>query len=203
MTTQQQTANNLLARAKQNRKSAWHRFFLIDLYLRLQDTSLYVHWQRILTALRRLRAVTLTFRILSLFFAVLQTGTFVLLSATLLLAVLPILLIGTLTILLSAVFTSRRANRRLSERLLGKRIYVIFPDTLSSSFLVQHTKDLCARGYAVILVSPYLFSPAGIRYNRFYTTVREEYDCIFLVRRYYYFSLKRRLLAHMDTIYQF
>ena len=204
MTEQQKkAASDLLAGIRQQKKSAARHFFLLDLWERLRSTPLYAHWQRLLTWTRRFRAVTLTLRIFSFLFATLQAGTLVLLSATLLLAVLPLLLTGTLLLLLSAALSSRRSNRQLSKKLEQKSVYVLFPGDTNSRFLAQHVKDLHTRGYAVILVSPYLFSPVGLRTGRFYTTVREELDGVYLVRRYYYFSCKRSVLARLKVIYQF
>ena len=203
MTERPQAIKSIFAKSKQNQRSTAHRFFLFDLYDRLRHTTLYTQWQRLLTWIRRFRAVTLTLRIFSFLFAALQAGTLVLLFATLLLAVLPLLLLSALTVLLCAALASRRANRAFSKKLAGGQAYVIFPDTVNSPFLWQHVCDLQQRGYAVILVSPYLFSPAGIRQNKFYTTLREESEHVFLVRRYYYFSLKKNVLSKSNVVYQF
>ncbi len=203
MTKRQESASHLLVRANQNQKSAKKRYFFSDLYDRLRSTPLYLQWQHVLTLTRRFRAVALTVRIFTILFTALQTGTFVLLSATLLLATLPLLLIGIVAVLLAAALASRHTNRLLSQQLAKKRIYVIFPEAINTPFLLQHVKDLRAMGYAVILVSPYLLSPTGIAGKGFYTTAREEYDNVFLIRRYYYFSFKRRVLADHRAIYQF
>ena len=203
MNAHHQTALLLMSKAKQNQKSSSRRFFLVDVYHRLRDTSFYLHWSRLLTLFRRLRVVTLTVRIFSFFFAVLQTGTLVLLSATVLLVVVPLLLTSALVILLCAAIAAHRTNQILAQKLTGQRVCILFPTRLDSPFLIQHIMDMRERGYVLVLVSPHLFSPTGTWKRRFYTTAREERAMVFLVRRYYYFSLKKRVLAKLDTVYQF
>ena len=200
---QERAARGLFRAAKQNCTGASRRFFLHDLYDRLRATPLYLHWSHLLAAMRRFRAVALTLRILTFLFAALQTGTLVLLSATLLLLVLPLLLLSALGVLFSAALASRRANRCLSRELADRCVYVIFPPSLNSRFLHLHVTDLRQRGYSVNVVSPYLFSTTGLFKKGFYTTVRREDHSIFLVRRYYFFSLKRKVLAKRSIILQY
>ena len=50
----------------------------------------------------------------------------------------------------------------------------------------------------VIVVSPYPWSTKGFGSHRMFATARQEQPRLYLVRKYYYFILRRRVLALVD-----
>ena len=185
----------------QNRRMTAHRFFFGYLYDHFTHTSLYTHWKDLQKLIRRFRTFTFVLRIISILLTVVQTGALVLLSTVLFLIVLPVLLALMLGILLTALLESRRSNRKMKHLLERKKIYVIFLSTERNAFLWQNAQSLAAEGHAVIAVSPYLIGTQGMRRRGFYCTVRHESENVFLIRRYYFFSLRKHVLNGLSTTY--
>lgn len=186
-----------------DRRMVMHRSLLGYLYDLITHTSLYTKWQSFLSILRRFRAVSFSIKLLTILFSILETGALVILSTVLFLIILPMGSMLMLGILLTALLESKRTNKRLAARLAGKPIYILFlRDGDANSFQVQNARELATRGI-VLLVSPYWISAKGIYPHGFYCTVRHEAPNIFLVRRYYFFSLRRRVLGGLDTVYMY
>lgn len=178
-----------------------HRSLFGYLYDLLTHTSLYAHWRSLLAFLRRFRAVTLTLKVLTVLFSVIETGALVILSTVIFLIILPVLTAFMLGVLLTAFLESRRTNQRLASELSGKRVYVLFMrEGDPNLFLSQNARELATHG-TVLLVSPYWISARGLYPHGFYCTVRREAPQILLVRRYYFFSLRRHVLSKIDTAY--
>ena len=172
-----------------------HRFFLGYLHSLVTEAPLYVQVNRFLRYVRRFRTVTLVLRLIGIAAAILQTGTLVLLGTALFLVLLPLGGAFLLGLLLTALLESRRSNRFLQERLAGRQVTVLFLSSEKSPFFRANLRDLKARGQAVIAVSPFLISSEGLRKGRFYCTLREEEKDVFLVRKYYFFSLRKHVLS--------
>lgn len=180
-----------------------HRTFLTYVYDAVTHTPLWSHWSTLLTYFRRVRMIALILRIISLLFAALQAGALVLLAAALLLVLLPAAILAMLTVLLVAWVGARGASRRIQKETEHRRVCVFFPSAnASNAFLLANARDLVRRGYTVILVSPYWISSRGLRARgRFYCTVREESEHLYLVRRYSFFRLRRDVLAKRECCY--
>ena len=73
-------------------------------------------------------------------------------------------------------------------------------EAIKNPFLVQNARELATRG-TVLLISPYWLAARGIYPHGFYCTVRREAPQILLVRRYYFFSLRRHVLKNLDPVY--
>lgn len=205
MSDEKDAAARVLANTAANRRMAEHRFFFAYFLDVWKATPLWVNYKRGLTIFRRIRIVTILFRVLTLLFTLLQTGTLVILSTVILLVLLPLVLVLMLAILITAAVESRRSNRYLAQALAAHRVCVLFPSDEARPFFVQYVNRLRAEGFAVIVVSPYLLSSRGIegisQKCGFYSTLRCEAPSIYLVRRYYFFSLRRRVLCRMQTAY--
>lgn len=174
---------------------AAHRFFFGYLHSLITEAPLYVQVSRFLRYVRRFRTVALVVRLIGIAAAILQTGTLVLLGTALFLVLLPLggaLLLG---LLLTALLESRRSNRLLQERLAGRQVTVLFLSPEQSPFFRANLRDLKARGQAILVVSPFLISSKGLAKGRFYCTLREEERDVFLIRKYYFFSLRKHVLS--------
>ena len=184
-----------------DRKMVMHRSLFGYLYDLLTHTSLYAKWQSVLSVLRRARAVSFTLKVLTVLFSILETGALVILSTVLFLIILPIGSMLMLGILLTAFLESKRTNEQLASELAGKQIYVLFlRDGDENRFQAQNARELATHG-TVLLISPYWISAKGLYPHGFYCTVRREAPNILLVRRYYFFSLRRRVLHGLNTAY--
>ncbi|MBP3667661.1 MAG: hypothetical protein J6K29_11515 [Clostridia bacterium] len=149
-------------------------------------------WQYV----RRVRVVQI---ILSLVLAVGAVVTVAILSA----AALPFLFFGTALLTLLAVMRSRRMNRLLEKELTNHRIRILVPPRGASlslgSFFIRSARSMASeRGVAVLVVTPYLVSPRGLGGKGFFFTARRETEGLYLVRRHYFFLLRRRVLDALE-----
>ncbi len=187
------------------RQTRLHRLFQHQSFFRhawdaLRSAPLYAHWKRVLSYVRRARLVALFVRIFGALLTVLETGALVLLVTAALLLLLPPLIFFALGVLLTVLIEAPRKSRRILEETAQKRIYVLFLPEGESAFFRANARELAAReDAAVVIVSPFWVSSRGIRDGRFFCTARKEGVRIYLVRRYYFFSLKRKVLAQRDT----
>ena len=201
-TTDEDLSESIKQESARNRKLVSHRFFLGFAYDALTHTPLYTHWQAFLSLLRRFRAVAFFLRVLTVIFTIIETGTLVLLTTAVFLVILPLATALMLGILITALLESRRTNRQLTQWLDGKRIYVLFLSARENPFLEQNATLLSKdEGTAVIVVSPYLLSPCGLRKGGFYCTARRESENVYLIRKYYYFSLRKHVLRGKTVAY--
>jgi len=194
-------AESVLRQACRNRDMNRHHSFFGHLHAIVKSAPFYAHWKNLLAYLRRIRTVALILRIGGVVLTVLETGALVLLSTALFVVILPVLGALMSGILLTALLESRRSNRVLSSRLRKKDVIVLFWDLRSEGFQLQNARDLAKRGKAVLLVSPYWISAKGLHHAHFYTTFREEGQNLYLIRRYYYFSLRKHVLTHENATY--
>jgi hypothetical protein len=187
-----------------NRLFTRQRFFMGYLYRLFTKAPLYTHGKQLFAYIRRFRAIALTLRILTFLFTVLQTGTLVILSAALFLVILPVLVMLMSAVLLGAWIGSGRTNKKLSKKLDGKMICILFLTPQDNPFLVENAKDLASRGMAVAVVSPYWISSKGLSESKkLYFTAREEFPSVYLIRRYYFFSFRKHVAKRNQIAYLF
>lgn len=192
---------HLLSQAEGQRERFGHRSFFGYGYALLQKARLYVLWNQILTYIRRFRMVSLVLKVISFLFALLQTGTLVLLGTLLFLIVLPILTSLLLGLLITAVLESRRTDHHLRERIVNRRVLVCFAPTSQTAFFRQNVYDFAARDWVVLAISAHWVSPRGFEKKRFYCTAREEIEGVYFVRPYYFFHLRRKVLKKEQAAY--
>ena len=183
--------------------------FLVD---RFTDSAFFLWWSRAWAYVRRLRLARTVFLVSAVLLAATQTSAlFVLLSATYL-TLLPFLIVGIGTCVLVSLLHARAVNRRLRTALDGRHIRVLFPsdrlpfDEHSQPFFFASAMAMATEpNTTVIVVSPYLISPKGPVGRRMFVTARQESEQLYLVRNYYYFTLRRRVLdlvdPHMSILY--
>ena len=184
-----------------HQKMTSHRFFLGYVYDLFTHTPIYTHWKNLLAYFRRFRTVTFILRTLTLLLSIVETGALVILSTAVFLVILPILAALMLGILITARIESKRTNQNLLRTTQSKRSYVLFLPLQSAPFFSATVKEFAANGDVVFLVSPYWISPKGVSKGRFYCTARKEAEGIYLVRRYYFFSLRKHVLSQTNAAY--
>ena len=180
-----------------------HRHFAAYLYHLFTHAPLYLHWKRLLSYVRKFRMITFTLRVITIILTILETGALVILTTAVFLVLLPIVAALMLGILVTARIDSRRANQAMRKALEGKRVYLFFLPRGEASFLCAWARELAREGNAVVLISPYWISPAGISGRKFYFTVRKEETDLYLIRRYYFFSFRKQVLKKERVVMVF
>ena len=205
MSEKETSASHAQAIALQNRRMMGHRSFWGHLWDVITHTPLYSHWKQILTYLRRLRAVTVTLRILTVLLAILETGALVLVSTAIFLVILPLLIAMMTGIFITAAIESVKSNRILKNGLREKRVCVLFMPRDVNPFFSRHARTLATEGFTVLVVSPYWISAKSLTKTSekagFYCTFRKEEQNLYLIRRYYLFSLRKRVLSKCNVSY--
>lgn len=183
--------------ARTYRKSQ-RKSLLRDVWASVKEARPYRFWQRILTYVRRFRMISFVVRILGYLFAILQTGTLVLLTTALFFIILPILT-AVAAVLLTMAFLDVRKSRKRMEREIGeRRVYVFFN---LGKFGAETAAELAKGENRICLsVSPYWLTAEGHRGNRFYLNVRREDEHFFLIRRYFFFHIRKKLLKSDRTV---
>lgn len=147
---------------------------------------------------RRFRLIRTVLTVFSVVFSLLGTGLAVLVLTVVSLVVLPIaVLFGFAAVFTSTVFR-RRAIRELESEIKGRRVSVFFPERegrgLDSDFLDRACRRLADEGETVLVVTPYFISPSGLGGRGGFLTYRKEAESVYLVRRYLFFAIRKKLL---------
>ncbi len=207
--TKEKHVDDLLKRVAENQTLMRNRTLPQYLFNRFRHGALYTELQRLLAYLRRVRMIAYLLRILSLLLTLVETGAVVLLTTALFLILLPAGLAFLMTSFLIAFVQSRKTNRLLRAELEGRTVYVFFGTPIThesdpSDFLARNILDCSQRiNCACLWISPYWISSRGLFQKGFYCTARKEAAHLYLVRRYYFFSLKRNVLKKASTVYVF
>ena len=197
--TARRSENNFFLRASFSRLSESPDYFSFFVGL-IRSSKVFQLWERWIKYFRRFRLVTTALRLLPWILLLISTHT-ILYAAVVASALLaPIVAIAVLSLLAEAPLRYREANPRMACKIEGKTVYVIFPERSrefeSGAFWRANLLDLSTKESSiVVVVSPYLFSSRGVFETRRYLHLREERDNLFLVRRHYYFSLRKHVLT--------
>ncbi len=173
------------------------------LYSLLRRTQVYTVWERAINYFRRFRLVSLLFRTISYLTLLVQFGTAFFFAALVILILLPVILLGALGILFSAIALYRVENRKMKRLLDAKEIVVFFPtregEFGKGRFWSGNLSDIATRKNTIVLiVSPFFWSGRGFCHGNFYFLGRKETENIYILRRHYYFSLYRRVLDNKE-----
>ena len=162
----------------------------------LKDTSLWHLASKISKFFRRLRVV----RLISYSIWIVLT---ILLTWAAFLASLPFLFLFGLLTWVVVTLRAGRVNAKLYAKLQGKHILVLLPQEHTAlnqqCFWGACAKDMATHPQtAVFVVSPYTLSTKGLEKRSFYFTARQEGENLYIVRKSYYFILKRKVLLSID-----
>ena len=189
--TKEQMRSAALHETAMNAKRFQKRTYFGFLAKIVTDSSLFGFFSRMVAYMRRLQVV----RIVATVLTVILTTAVV---SAVYVAALPFLIAATAIGLIVAGLTSRVMNRIMRRELTGRRVRVfIAPDRLSldrDSFYIRNLHSMAEEGVSVILVSPSTFSSKGLGGRGPYFTARREAADLYIVRKHYYFLLRRRVL---------
>ncbi len=188
-----------LAERVHTERSLANRNYFLYLSSLLQKTQIYGFWQRYLDIFRKFRLISLLFRIYSYLLVLLQLGTAFFVIVLGLLILLPLVLLGASTVAFSALVFYRRENKRMHRALEGQKTVVFFPtlggELDTESLWRAHVEELSQRkNTTVLIVSPHFWLGKGLTGKRFYFLLRKEAQNVYILRKHYYFSLRRAVL---------
>ena len=102
---------------------------------------------------------------------------------------------------------ARKHNKRNTALLSGKQVYVFFPPKERAfdhgSYFAHFVSDIASREDCIaVVVSPYMLKSTGIEKSRkpYYISRLDGQD-ILLVRRHYYFTLRKKIIdVHTSSL---
>ena len=175
------------------------RYFSYIVHL-IKTTSIFSLYKKILAFFRRYSFVSTTLKILLAILTVVQTSDIFVIATSASFLSFPFILI-----ISYAVFFLGHANRKrndaVNKKLLAhKKIFVFFPPKKRAlspdSFFSGMVKEFSAKeDHICIVVSPHFWKNRGLFGNqKHYRFSRAESERILLVRRQYYFMLKKNII---------
>ena len=184
-------------------------------YLRslVKSTSLWAFVKRGMSHIRRFRILSGILRAVTRIVIWAESGVAFIAWFSAMVVILPVFGLLSLISLFVALFRSRNANRYFEEALQGKKVYILFAAKKQLSaggkkirFFEGNVRDLASGENAVcFVVSPYSFRRKGLGGSDAYVTARHEGDNIYMVRKNYFFMLRRKIIsrvaADIITIY--
>ena len=179
-------------RAHHYRRSSYFRYLFESMMESLPVRII----SKLLTYLRHLRVIQIVAAILT------AIGTIALVTVVSA-ALLPFLIVGSIVLSIGAAMRSRHMNRILRRTLEGNHLRVFFPPRGASwapdSFFMRQARAMAAEeGVAVVIVSPYSISRRGAGKKRFYFTARRDGEDLYVVRRHYFFTFRKRVMDVVD-----
>lgn len=184
-------AQKQLARIREAQELSARRGAIPDLFRAVSGAGAVRLWMEILSYLRRFRTLRILVQTVSWLVTLLQAGTLIVLTTAVFFVLLPLL--GGLAVFapLAALADRRRSEKRLSQSLADSHEAVFFfsPGRVA----VQTARELAAGGRTVFFVSRHWLSgraPDGQR-GRYFVNLRQESDRVFLIRRYFFFRVRK------------
>ncbi len=166
----------------------------------LMHTSFVNIYKRILSYIRRYAFITMTIRILTVVFVFVETILlFVISTSAFIISILITFILSHILMLLS-VFTRKEQNRKNRVLFADKDIVIFFPPknrAFEENSYFRFLIEDCAskKNCAVLLVSPFLINSKGIYSSKKpYHSLRVDSKNVFLVRRSYYFALRKKVI---------
>lgn len=199
-TVKKRGTRNFLSRVEHCALSESRDIFSFSLNL-LRGSYAFRIWEKYMKYFRRFRFVTTAVRLFPWILLLISTHTLLYAVAAVAVVMIPLLLLVLISLATSAFIRYRDVNERMEKRLSGKTVYVFFPERTGefsgAAFWRENIFDLASRdAVCVVVVSPFFLSPRGLLRRPFYFNMRTEAPHVFLVRRHYFYSLKKHVLPH-------
>ena len=170
----------------------------------LKDNSFFLYYQRVIFVLKKYAVIRATLGILFFLWAFLQSSAlFVLFTGTMAITA-PLTVLFSYVALVFTFKQRKKLNRAILLKAKHKKITVLFPSKgrpfeKGSYFSLLVNEMSNNDGMIVIIVSPYFFSPRTVLASdkKHYLNAREICHNVIIVRKHYYFSLKKHV--HFDN----
>ena len=166
----------------------------------LKNASLFRAYTQIINTVRHLTFISTTIQIVFFILTLLQSGIIFLISTSAFIVSLPFTFLISGTGAMLTFLGSRKATRVNTPLLRGKKVCVFFPGKKSvirdGSYFSGFVKSMSNRPNTVcIIVTQGLFFSRGISKNKkYFFTSRVEGENIIIVRKHYYFKLKKKII---------
>ena len=171
--------------------------YIIQLF---SSTSIFNIYKKILAFLRRYSLISTTLKIVVAVLTVLQTSAIFVIATSASFLSIPFILVISYGVFFLA-HINRKRNDAVNKKLLAhKKIFVFFPpkkralspESYFSGMVEEFSREA---DHICIVVSPHFWRNRGLFGNKkHYRFSRTESESILLVRRQYYFMLKKNIL---------
>ncbi len=167
---------------------------------KIRRTSIFHIYTKILTFIRRYKFVSITLKILTFVLIAFQSGAAFVLATSGFFISIPLTILVSQIIFLFSFFERKKKIAECSALLAGKAITVFFPSKgkafeEDSFFRGMVKENASMENHVSIVVTPYFFDARGFteKSNPFFSS-RTDGDNILLIRRHFFFILKKRIL---------
>lgn len=165
----------------------------------LRSTSVYSRWDRFLIYYRRLRMISVSFRVATYIFAFIQTSAALILLFSIMVVALPAFFIIVFLIISAAIVENARNNHAIEKLINNRKTFVFLALSPSAfdinSFFRANITELSMReNTLIIVVSPFLLSSKGLYGARPYISAKTENHSVIIIRKNYFYSLKKKIL---------
>lgn len=149
---------------------------------------------------RRLSLVSFLLTLGTMLLSALETGALFLLIGAFYLTFFPFFVLTAGIAVLSGVLLGSRRRMQLGTAVKNKAVIVFFPVRGSrfstSSFFRSNAICMASEeNHVVLVVTPYFWSLRGLGGHGFFNAFRQEGDHLFLLRRRFWFSFRRKILV--------
>lgn len=163
----------------------------------ISHTSIFHLYKRMVSISRKYALVSTSLKIAAVILAILQTSTIFVLATSVFIVSLPFTFIIGYSVFILTLFGRRRVTKMFKASVENKNITVLIPPRGRAfergSFFRGMANDYASdENNFVIIVSPYFLSSKGVGEKRsFFPMARFEKDNLVIVRRHYFFALKK------------
>lgn len=173
------------------------------LLAQLKFTSFFHIYRRALTIFRRYSFITTSLKVFSIVFLFIEASVLVLVSTSAFIISLIFTLFISQLLTLFTFFIRKRYNKRNTELMQEKNVCIFFPPKERAfdydSFFQGLVREEAEKENSVsVIVSPFLFSSVGLEHSKkMYYYCRNDGKNILLVRRRYYFTLRKKVISQV------
>ncbi len=174
--------------------------FASFLFTQLKFTSFFHIYTQVINIFRRYSFITTSLKVFSLIFLFFEASLLVVLSTSAFVASLIFTLFLSHLFTVLTIFARKKYNKINKEALTEKNITIFFPpkerafdhDSFFNKFVKDEANGINSH---IIIVSPYVFKSIGLDHSKkLYFCYRNDGENIILVRRGYYFSLRKNVI---------
>lgn len=177
----------------------------------LKHTSFFGMYKKLVSIIRRYTFLTVTFKIASILFLLVETAALFVISTSAFFISIVLTFITSYIFAFLTIFVRHKSNRENIEILKDKDVTIFFPpkerafdiDSYFSGFVRSISQE---KDSVVVIVSPFTKKNIGLNGSKKkYFASRLDGDNILIVRRYYYFTLRNKIIekysSHITEIY--
>ena len=176
------------------------RNYFSFIFANLKHTSVFSIYKRFILAIRRYAFFTTTIKIASVLLLLIETAALLVLSTSTFLVSVFLTILTSHALALLTFFVRKKCNRENTKIIKDKNVTVFFPPKERAfeigSYLAGFVEEEAKKqNSVVVVVSPYNFKAIGLNASRKkYYVSREDGENVLLVRRYYYFTLRNKII---------